>query len=129
MSQAAFRDTTRYRYGARDTTARHAHATDSREWRRSIADAEFGRGSRRRLLLLLRRSTPLSEAAAKVGVTSQRVYGRAKWDPEFAGLLEEALAEGCPARSRGKCGTSTGYKIGGQCRACRNAHRGHQQED
>lgn len=116
--------TTRYRYGERDTSARVAHAIDTREWRHGAADAVLNDAIRDRLLNMLRRGTPLRDALDTLNITHQQVYGRSTWDPVWAADLEAALADGCPGRTIDRCGTETGYKAGGRCQRCRTAHRG-----
>jgi hypothetical protein len=116
------RHTTRYRRAARDTAARQAHAQQSREWRRSIADAEFDELTRTLFLRALESLGDVAKAASKVGFTSHVVYGRMRWDEEFAGMVEATLSEAC--RGGELCGRPGGYKNGGRCGECRAAHHG-----
>ncbi|MEV4087698.1 type I-E CRISPR-associated protein Cse1/CasA, partial [Nonomuraea fuscirosea] len=112
----------RYRAGARnDPEARAAHNEQTREWRRQQSDAEFPPAARQRVLAAVREGQKLTDAARAVNITTNGVWGRARWDAEFSDSLEEALAANCPGGAR--CGTDAGYKDGGRCRRCRGAHR------
>lgn len=113
---------TRYRYGERLASFRAEHTRQSREWRRTLADAAFPDSDRRRFLQLLWRYGNLPSAAARVGVTVNAVYGRMRRDTEFAALVERVLTHLCGDNPQ--CGRAMGYKLGGRCRACRAAKRG-----
>lgn len=111
----------RYRYGKRDPVARAEHTRQSREWRRDLADAAFPVVDQRKFLRLLWRYGDLPSAAERVGQTVMAIYGRAKWDREFAALVERVLTHLC--RDNPRCGQWDGYKRGGRCSACRQAKR------
>lgn len=124
--EIALSDVTRYRYGARkasDAAATRAHVTQSREWRRDLATAAFDLDDQARLLTLLPEHPDVAEAAGLIGVTAGQVYGRMRWDSEFAEQVETLLATHCRALRNGGCGTARGFKRGGRCQACRQAHR------
>lgn len=113
-------DVTRYRQRARDAAARAAHAADTTSWRRSIAEADFGPDEQQQLVDALRRGASMTQAAAEIGLSTNLVYGRTQWDPDFSSELEAALTETCPAGEL--CGRPAGVKHGGHCAACRAAH-------
>jgi hypothetical protein len=94
-----------------------------REYRRGLADAMFGAAAREHVLGLIRGGVPVGEAAATVNVSAAAVYGRARWDVEFAARLDAALDEASAPRKSIYCGTPTGYRSRQcKCRPCRTAH-------
>ncbi|OLZ43619.1 hypothetical protein BS329_38850 [Amycolatopsis coloradensis] len=115
-----YADVSRWRQGDRDDSARAAHNAEITSWRRSLREAEFDVDDHEILFAQLRAGLRLSEAAAVVGQTTNGVYGRARWDPEFRDKLEQVLAETCRAEI---CGTASGARQGGHCAPCRAAHR------
>lgn len=117
---AELRPSSRYRRGAHDyPEARAEHTRQSREWRRQLADAEFGPAHRAAFLAALGMASQVKPAAELVGVTAARVYGRMSWDPGFAGDVERMLAQTCVGRDH--CSTVRGYRDGGRCAGCRAA--------
>jgi hypothetical protein len=117
----SLKPSTRYRHGERTRHARAEHTRQSREWRRDLADAAFPLALRQKFLRLLWRDGSLPAAAARVDQTVMAIYGRMRWDSEFAELVERALTRLC--RDNPRCGQAMGYKLGGRCRQCRNAKR------
>lgn len=114
--------TTLYRYGQRNPTTRTGHNAYSRGYRREIADAVLGPDVRAHLLEQIRSGTPLPVAARAVGRTPAQVHGRARWDPEFRKLLDDALEEYSAPYKGEHCGTPTGYRYQCRCKPCRRAH-------
>ncbi|HEY2096299.1 MAG TPA: hypothetical protein VGH72_07545 [Pseudonocardia sp.] len=115
-----FSNTTRWRYGARDDAARTAHTAGTVAWRRSIAEAIFGATEQETVFAALRAGLTLTQAAKALDLTTNAIYGRARWDHAFRDQLEEVLDETCPAGDY--CGRPAGVKFGGHCRSCREAH-------
>ncbi|MEU9925054.1 hypothetical protein AB0H51_27865 [Streptomyces griseoluteus] len=102
---------TLYRVGCRCPVCTAAHSTESQQRRRALAEEAFPEAKRTRLLELVADSTPVKDAAQKVGVSSHQVFGRAVWDADFAEALDEAgwalcvLGQTSPA-----CGTAAAYR-------------------
>jgi hypothetical protein len=94
------RPTTRYRYRDRTAEARKGHAEQSLAWRRAQTEAEFPASLRRELLKLIRQGMRVSEAAAQVGFTWQKVYGLAAIDEDFSDALDDATASACVCGGR-----------------------------
>lgn len=112
--------TTLYRQGVRDPAVTAAHLEQLREWRRGIADALFDADDQQAFLTILADVGDPEIAANRVGVTLAQVYGRTRWDADWATRLDEALTAVCPARPH--CGTIRGYRqLKGRCPACRAA--------
>ncbi|MFE7032411.1 hypothetical protein ACFU9Y_19040 [Streptomyces sp. NPDC057621] len=129
-----FSPVTLYRVGCHCDICTQAHAEASKAQRRASAEETFPAESRRRLLEQIAGGMPVAEAARAVGVTRNRVYGRAEWDPNFAQELDEATWALCVAgKDSPVCGTAGGYRgqpdrLNGRpgCRgtACREWRRG-----
>ncbi|WP_328373405.1 hypothetical protein OG800_50235 (plasmid) [Streptomyces sp. NBC_00445] len=125
---------TLYRVGCRCDVCAQAHADASKAQRRASAEETFPAESRRQLLKQITDGMPVAQAAAAVGVSRSRVYGRADWDPDFAEELDEATWSLCVAGEDSPvCGTASGYRgqpgqLNGRpgCRgtACREWRRG-----
>ncbi|WP_208868544.1 hypothetical protein [Streptomyces viridosporus] len=130
---------TLYRVGCRCDVCAQAHAKAAMVQRRASAEETFPVESRRQLLEQVAGGIPVDQAAATVGVTRSRVYGRADWDPDFAEELDEATWALCVAGEDSPvCGTAGGYRgqpgrLNGRpaCRgtACREWRRGAGREE
>lgn len=120
---AVYADVSRYRAGARDRAARSAHTTQSRTWRRGIAEVLLDQVDRDLFLRALESVADVVLAAEKIGATAGQIYGRTQWDAEFRDAVDEVLARVCRAKVFDRCGSAVGYKRGGRCRACKTAHR------
>ncbi|MFE2045718.1 hypothetical protein ACFXAZ_33345 [Streptomyces sp. NPDC059477] len=102
---------TLYRVGCRCKVCTRAHNADSLMRRRALAEETFPTDKRLLLVALIRGATPVAEAAAEVGVTPGRVYGRAAWDADFAQQLDEAGWALCVlGQDDPRCGTGGGYR-------------------
>jgi hypothetical protein len=112
----------RYRRGHRDPEARGEHTRQSRVWRRALRDADFDQVARTAFLAALAACGDVVQAADVVGHTHGVVYGRMRRDTVFAEAVEDILAGACRAVPLGTCGLASGYKSGGRCRSCRDAH-------
>lgn len=89
--------------------------------RRSQVLARFTGRVEEALLEMLRRGSSLSDAAEQIGLTPQAVFGRARWDREWASRLDSALMDGRdPYLSHGTDHTYKQY--GCRCPDCRAAH-------
>lgn len=127
---------TLYRVGCRCSTCRDAHAAESREWRRALAEELFPARKRRQVLDLVEAGTPVGEAARQVGVTQSLVYGRASRDVEFAEALDEAAWALCLlGQDSPQCSTPATYRGNRSSRppcrgtGCREWRRGMAQEE
>jgi hypothetical protein len=114
--------TTRYRSGERRPHIITAKTAAVRDYRRRLADSVFGPQAQERLLKLIHQGVSLPQAARQIPVSPGQVHGRARWDPEFAALLDEALEVWSEPYKSDRCGSSTGYRNGCRCRRCRTAH-------
>ncbi|WP_239404626.1 hypothetical protein [Frankia sp. Cj3] len=115
------RPESRWRYGARDGTARTAHNTQSREWRRGVADAALTPEVRDRIVAMVAAGVGLPAAARAVGTTYQQVRGASWRDAAFADALDDAAVAAAPADT--PHGATSGYRrYGCRCRDCRSAH-------
>ncbi|MFD8609371.1 hypothetical protein [Streptomyces sp. NPDC059631] len=61
------------------------------------------------------------EAAERADVSSGRVFGRARRDPDFRAALDDAAVALCVGGDR--CGRPSGWRHGCRGTACRRAHR------
>lgn len=121
---AVYADVSRYRAGARDRAARSAHTTQSRTWRRDIAEVLLDQADRELFVQALEATADVVAAAEKIGVTASQIYGRMRWDAPFRDTVDAVLTRNCRAKAVDRCGSAVGYKRGGRCRACKAAHRG-----
>ncbi|MFE1130786.1 hypothetical protein [Streptomyces sampsonii] len=88
-----------------------AHTAESLARRRALAEENFTAAQRRHVLDLVEKAAPLGEAAKRAGVTLQQVYGRATWDPDFGGALDEAGWSLCVlGQDHPQCSTASGYR-------------------
>jgi hypothetical protein len=120
MLVLSVKDVTRWRKRDRDRAARVAHNADTTSWRRGIAEVDFNPDDQAELLRHIRSGATVAQAAARLGMTFQAVYGRARWDVSFGQALEDLLAATCPAGDW--CGRPKGVKLGGHCSGCRASH-------
>lgn len=95
LPKSQLRPTTRYRYAERTPMTRRAHAQQSVEWRRKIAEAEFPLERRNQLLELISSGVPVRDAAEEIGTTWQKVYGLAAINAQFSEALDEATRKAC----------------------------------
>jgi hypothetical protein len=123
LDHAARAASTLWRLGCGCDDCLHAHNAETREHRHRHGDRVFPEAARRQLLRMVSAGTPLDQAAAAAGVTRSQVYGRACWDSEFGGALDEAAQALCADPGRSACGTARAYRFL-RCRgtACRTAH-------
>lgn len=115
--------TNRWRTGCRepDCGCRQAHNTDTRTYRRNLADRAFPPKARTRLLRLISRGATITEAAEQVGVTTHAVYGRRRVDPAWGNRLDAALMAGRDPDV--PHGIPSGYRHHRcRCPECRAAH-------
>ncbi len=113
--------TNRWRTGDRCTDCRCAHNTDSRTYRRHLAEVAFPAAARTQLLRLIRRGSTVVEAAEQIGVTTHAVYARRRYDHRWAERLDKALTVGRDPDV--PHGTESGYRTHGcRCPECRAAH-------
>lgn len=111
-----------YRYGLSTPETRRAHTDQCRGWRRAVREAEFDEPTRLALLDTLAEHPDITEAAPLLDLTPGIVYGRMRWDLDYADRVDAVLAAHCRAGDR--CGTASGHKNGGRCRDCRASKRG-----
>ncbi|MFF6979394.1 hypothetical protein ACFZAV_16980 [Streptomyces sp. NPDC008343] len=120
-----FAPATLYRVGCRCAECVAAHADESLERRRSLAEETFTAEQRRHVVELIAAQTPVPEAAKQAGVTLHQVYGRANWDAAFAGELDEAGWSLCVlGPDDPQCSTAGGYRGNERGEAPRPACRG-----
>ena len=106
-----FAPQTLYRIGCRCDSCTNAHGEESVRWRREWAEELFPEAARMRLLKLVERGMPVAQAAAEVGTTPGRVYGRTAWDTEFAEALNWASRALCVlGKDDPRCGSAAGYR-------------------
>lgn len=120
------RPRTRYRYGARDASARREHTEQTNEWRHDLARAVLDPVAPV-LFAALGAGVPLQKACAAVGVSTVALYGRARWDADWGRRLDAAQMAGRSPLV--KHGTSAGYKeCLVRCPECRAAHHQSREE-
>lgn len=103
-----------WRRGCRDDSGtcdcREHHNSSTKRDRRRRADDRFPVKAQREFLRLVRKRTPIADAAQAVGTTEPAVHGYARRDPEFAAQLEKARERLC--RKRADCGSGGGWRSG-----------------
>lgn len=120
-------DQSRWRVGERDDRARRAHNRETTQARRQRVLSVF-EPVQRTLLTDLAAGTPLSEAADRAGLSIQAIFGRARWDTDWAERLDTALMTGRdPDLTHG--GMHAYKRLGCRCPECRewNHRNRHQQ--
>lgn len=116
-------DLTRWRRGARDAAALHAHNADLSRLRLERARRALGDASRAYILRELTGGRSIPDVAAAIGVSTVRIHSLARRDPDWATALDAALLAGRDPNV--PHGTETGYRWRHcRCPDCRQAHHG-----
>jgi hypothetical protein len=113
----------RWRSRCRCSLCTRAHNDDTRTWRRTLVEAGFPAKVRRRVLRLCASGHAPADAASRLGLHVQAVWGYARSHPEWLAALDQALLAG--RNPNIPHGTPTGYRHWKcRCHECRSAHHG-----